>query len=674
MGTAAQAAQSPSFVEKAALAGTPREEKRVAAHGKSFFLDGSPFRFRGLRYRRWPELTDPSGSDADQLRLDLAAIAAAGYTVISTPTLPPPAIEQAAASGLRFLLELDYPDLERLATASRRQRRRLMGEAWTRLRRAVQAWDGSEMLLGVALGGSPGLARPRAEFAYAHRVANDLALALQDEDASLLAGWRSAWPLDGECPPECDFLIVDFELSRRDELAPALMACHCAVGDRPLVLGDVSSTDAEQGDEPDMAWVVDTALRCGAGGTIAPARSQRNATERDPETARINQRTVRDLDVDWPSISVVVCAYNAEATLDECLSHCERLEYPKLELIVVDDESTDATPAIARAHPRVRLVSMPHGGLSEARNVGCRSACGDLVAYLDQDAYPSPEWPWYLALAAMRDHAGGSGGPNVPPPDDPASARTVALIPGGPVPQLLGPERAEHLPGCNMAFWRQLLERLHGFDVALGSIADDVEFEWRVADSGNELAYHPAAFVWHHRRPGLRPFLRQQRNYGRGQAVLERRFPERFPAGHRIRNRVRRLRSAPTDGRGATCRVRYLTLPRYEGMALELAHQWGLPVALSFGLTAPVGLVRRKLAAPALAAAAFVAILFAMDVALAGQGRRRSEKSLTFRARTSTFRMLRPLAFRWGHLRGWWELRRSTPDWPPAPGRDGGKS
>jgi O-antigen biosynthesis protein len=675
MGRSAQSAQSaqssaPSFGEKAALARAHREEVRVAAHGKSFLLDGSPFRFRGLRYRRSPELADPPDRDADQLRLDLAAIAAAGYTVVSTPALPPPAIEQATASGLRFMLELDDPNLNRLATASRRQRSRLIGEASTRLRRAVQAWGGSETLVGVALGGSPQVGRSRAEFDIARRVANELAIALQDEDASLLTAWRSAWPVDSGCPPEFDFLIADFEVSRRDELVPALMACHCDVGDRPLVLGSVSVTNAGQGGERDIGWLIDTALRCGAGGTIAQVWSQPETAEPDSKTVRTNRLTVRDLDVDWPPISVVVCAYNAEATLEECLSHCDRLEYPKLELLVVDDGSTDATPAIARGHPRTQLITIPHAGLTVARNVGYQSARGDLIAYLDPDAYPSPEWPWYLALAALGERVGGSGGPNVPPPDEPASARAVALIPGGPVPQLLRPERAEHLPGCNMAFWRQLLEQLHGFDRVFLQAGDDVEFEWRVVESGHEMAYHPAALVWHHRRPGLVRFLRQQRNYGRSQAVLERRYPERFPTGHRLRNRARRLRSTRTDARGATpCRVRYLSLPKAEGMVLELAHQWGMPVAVALGLTAPAGLVRRKFAAPAAAAAAFVGALFATDVALAGQGRRRSEKSLMFSAQAAAFRVLRPLAFRSGHLRGWWELRRRTPDWPPAPGR-----
>jgi glycosyltransferase involved in cell wall biosynthesis len=419
--------------------------------------------------------------------------------------------------------------------------------------------------------------------------------------------------------------------------------------------------------EPDWALVIDTALRCGVAGIVAQTWSPRPTHGEDSGSACLLQRTVRDLDVAWPSISVVVNAHNAQDTLEECLSHCDRLEYPDLEVLVVDDGSTDATTAIARAHPRAHLVTIPHRGLSAGRNVGYRRARGELIAYLDADAYPSPDWPWLIALAAMEGGVGGAGGPNIPPSEDPTSARVVAQSPGGPVPKLHDAFRAKHLPGCNMVFWRHILERLHGFDLALEG-AEDVEFEWRVLRSGLELGYHPAALVWHHRRPGLRHYLRQQRHYGRSQAILERRYPELFPTGYRVRKLARRLSGwrERTAGVGSY-RVRYLSLPEEATAPVELAHQWGVPAAVALGLTAPLGLLRRTLAAPAITSMAFLVALFTIDLLGAGEGRRRSERKLDFRARIAVARLLRPLAFRWGHLAGWRELRRTPPDWPPRP-------
>jgi GT2 family glycosyltransferase len=582
---------------------------RVSVCGKSFVLGTAPFRFRALEL---------GNEDVDRLPGRLAGIAAGGYTVVILPPSSPSLVAAARESGLRFLLDHD-------------------GDANT-IDQALATWQGDEALIGVLV---PSVAAAQ----HVHHA-----------DPNLLAGFRGTWPDRVTCPGEFDYLVVDCPLARVEDLRPALMASHSEVGDRPLVLGRVPESS-------EMQWVTDVALECGAAGLVG-ALEWHGAV-----STGVNHRAVRDLRSAWPSISVVVNAYNAADTIEECLSHCERLDYPELEVIVVDDGSTDGTAELATAHERVRVISIAHRGLSEGRNVGYRAARGELVAYLDADAYPSPQWPWYLALAAMGPDVGGCGGPNVPPRDDPVPARVVARSPGGPVPQLRAPDRARHLPGCNMAFWKHVLERLGGFDPVLEG-AEDVELQWRLLESGYELAYHPAALVWHHRRPGLGPYLRQQRHYGRSQAILERRYPERFPAGQRLKAAAARAR--PLGGGAglapAPYPVRYRSLGPPAGARLELAHQWGMPAAMLLSLTAPLALRRRRWGAPAALAAAHAAALFALDVRLAGEDLPRAERRLRFTAAAAAHRLVRPLAFRWGHLTGWRELRASAPGWPARPG------
>ena len=72
-------------------------------------------------------------------------------------------------------------------------------------------------------------------------------------------------------------------------------------------------------------------------------------------------------------------AYNGSRTIRETLEHLERVDYPDFEVIVVDDGSTDLTPQIARDF-NVRLISVPNGGLSNARNLGMKAATGEIVA------------------------------------------------------------------------------------------------------------------------------------------------------------------------------------------------------------------------------------------------------------------------------------------------------
>ena len=98
----------------------------------------------------------------------------------------------------------------------------------------------------------------------------------------------------------------------------------------------------------------------------------------------------------WPSVSVVVCAYNAADTLPDCLSSLQRLTYPDFEVIVVNDGSRDTTSDIAHSYPHVRVIDIPNGGLSAARNVGLAEGRGEIIAYTDADTRVDPEWLSHL--------------------------------------------------------------------------------------------------------------------------------------------------------------------------------------------------------------------------------------------------------------------------------------
>lgn len=95
------------------------------------------------------------------------------------------------------------------------------------------------------------------------------------------------------------------------------------------------------------------------------------------------------------SISVVIPAYNAAATLDETLLSVRRQTQPALEVIVVDDGSSDATPQIVRRHAaadsRVTLLNQANAGVAAARNLGWQHATSDLIAFVDADDLWAPE-------------------------------------------------------------------------------------------------------------------------------------------------------------------------------------------------------------------------------------------------------------------------------------------
>lgn len=97
-----------------------------------------------------------------------------------------------------------------------------------------------------------------------------------------------------------------------------------------------------------------------------------------------------------PLISVIVPAYNAEAFLDQCLESIVAQTYRHLEILVVDDGSTDGTGAMcdrwAQRDDRIRVIHQPNGGHSAARNTALETMTGDLVAMVDSDDVIHPEF------------------------------------------------------------------------------------------------------------------------------------------------------------------------------------------------------------------------------------------------------------------------------------------
>jgi GT2 family glycosyltransferase len=224
---------------------------------------------------------------------------------------------------------------------------------------------------------------------------------------------------------------------------------------------------------------------------------------------------------------VIVCTYNGGRTLDQCLRSLAALDYPDYEVIVVDDGSTDDTPAILARFPEVRAVHQPNRGLSAARNVGLREAGGTVVAYTDSDCFADPDWLTYLVYQLQRSGAAAVGGPNLTP-EDGWLAACVAASPGQPTHVLESDQVAEHIPGCNMAFRRDALEAINGFDPQFRKAGDDVDVCWRLQQAGFWITFAPGAFVWHHRRQGPRAYLRQQAGYGEAEALLQFKHPDKF--------------------------------------------------------------------------------------------------------------------------------------------------
>ncbi len=108
-------------------------------------------------------------------------------------------------------------------------------------------------------------------------------------------------------------------------------------------------------------------------------------------------------------ISVIVPVYNVEAYLDRCMHSVLNQTYQNLEILLIDDGSTDGSPALCDAYAtrdrRIKVLHKPNGGLSDARNAGLALAQGAYIGYVDSDDWIEPDMYASLHRACVDNHA-----------------------------------------------------------------------------------------------------------------------------------------------------------------------------------------------------------------------------------------------------------------------------
>ncbi len=526
---------------------------RPTISGRFFHAQGGKAYLNGVTYGTFrPQLDGTEYPPRDVVDRDFRVMRAAGLNSIRTYTPPPEwLLELAAANGHHVLVGLPWTqhvtflDVRRVTRQIRKQ-----------VRDAARSVAGHPALLGFAVGNEipapivrwHGRGRVERFIANLHDIA-------KSEDPGALVTYVNYPTTEYLELPFLDFVSFNVYLETRQSLEGYLARLHNLAGDRPLVMAEIGLDSLRHGKDRQaeaLRWQLEAVLGSGCAGAFVFAWTDEwhrggldiedwdfglTARDRTPKPALTTvARTFARGPVapasSLPRISVVVCTHNGSRTIRQTLEHLAALDYPDYEVLVVDDGSTDTTLDIVREFD-VRVISTENRGLSSARNTGAAAATGEIVAYIDDDAYPEAHWLHYLGKTFEETEYAAVGGPNILPPGSPMMAECVKHAPGGPTHVLLTDRVAEHLPGCNLAVRKDHLMRVGGFDPQFRAAGDDVDLCWRLQEAGWELGFHPGAVVYHHSRASVRDYWRQQRGYGKAEALLERKWPEKYnAAGH----------------------------------------------------------------------------------------------------------------------------------------------
>ncbi|MBV0923320.1 glycosyltransferase [Halomicroarcula limicola] len=257
-----------------------------------------------------------------------------------------------------------------------------------------------------------------------------------------------------------------------------------------------------------------------------------------------------------PTVSVIVPVYDDPEGVDRTLrTLTEQAVSTPYEVLVVDNGSTDRTPAVVASYCRARpdlvelLVEDEIQGSYAARNAGIERASGEILAFVDADMRVGPAWVDDVAAAMQSaEYVGFDVQIEGRPEDGPVVA--FNHVSEFPIERYV--EEEQFAPTCCLAVRREVVETVGRFDERFRS-SGDLEFGRRVHDAGFEQAFDPSVTMYHPPR-SVRELAEKYVRIGRGLSQRRRYYPDRFdrhplftPANYLPTLSPRKLRDSATD-------------------------------------------------------------------------------------------------------------------------------
>lgn len=216
--------------------------------------------------------------------------------------------------------------------------------------------------------------------------------------------------------------------------------------------------------------------------------------------------------------------------LYETLNHCLTLDYPYYEIIVLPDNKAEL-PVSAN---NLRVIPTGPVPPSQKRDLAIAHAYGNVLAFIDDDAYPRKDWLKNATPYFEDGNIAGIGGPAVTPSSDTVWQRASghvlsSWIGSGPHSYRYTPKRMREVddyPTCNLLVRKSVLEKVGGFDTKYWPGEDTKLCLEIIKKLGKKMLYVPDVLVYHHRRPLFRPHLKQIWNYSVHRGFFAKKYPE----------------------------------------------------------------------------------------------------------------------------------------------------
>lgn len=228
-----------------------------------------------------------------------------------------------------------------------------------------------------------------------------------------------------------------------------------------------------------------------------------------------------------PKFSIIIPVKKINDYIRESIPYIKNLEYEQFEVLILPDELDKID------FQKAQIIPTGTVGPAIKRDLGSKHASGEILAFLDDDAYPREDWLKNAARHFRKEEVAAVGGPAVTPDSDSllqkASGLVLAsLLGGGKVTYRYLPgklQEVDDFPSVNLFVRKSVFEEIGGFDSHYWP-GEDTKLCLDIIKKGKKIIYDPEVFVWHHRRSLFKAHMKQVWNYALHRGLFAKKLPE----------------------------------------------------------------------------------------------------------------------------------------------------
>jgi cellulose synthase/poly-beta-1,6-N-acetylglucosamine synthase-like glycosyltransferase len=227
-------------------------------------------------------------------------------------------------------------------------------------------------------------------------------------------------------------------------------------------------------------------------------------------------------------VSIIIPVKRINNYIRESVSHILKLDYDEFEIIILPDE------ADTEVFSETRIIATGPVGPAEKRDIGSKNAKGEILAFLDDDAYPRSDWLKNAVRHFENPDIGAIGGPAVTPADDSiwqkaSGAVFASWLASGKYDYRYIPRNSREVddyPSVNLIVKKDIFNKAGGFDSNYWP-GEDTKLCLDITKKlGKKIIYDPDVLVYHHRRPLFLSHLRQVSRYAFHRGYFAKILPE----------------------------------------------------------------------------------------------------------------------------------------------------